>query len=310
MLDCPHRTIQGNLSFLQISIHSFPPMRKEILFSFCLFCAACTADKTQKDSTTSKEDSLLSHYELRMTSLGKQIDFFTHRLPPYAMLNEKSPLIMAKVKKLTTERNNMVYRLLHDHLPKGKNADILLKDNYALTPLQVEELLRITPDSLKKKDELRRLLQFAKAENHTAPGKPFIPFTLSTLEGREIVLQDVVHTHRMTFIDFWASWCVPCCQELPQLQKLYTHYKPQGLTIIGISLDTDHAHWRNAVYKYALTFPQASDLKGMDSPVAKAYFTQSIPRNFLFNSRGTIIGKNLSMEELEEMLRRELRIPY
>lgn len=66
-----------------------------------------------------------------------------------------------------------------------------------------------------------------------------IDFTMTSMDGTEQSVSTLAAKHRITIIDFWASWCGPCRQEMPQLVELYNAYKDKGLGVIGVSLDEE-----------------------------------------------------------------------
>jgi peroxiredoxin len=117
--------------------------------------------------------------------------------------------------------------------------------------------------------------------------------SLSSFKGKYILL------------DFWASWCVPCREESPHLVKAYENYKNRNFTIISISLDNekDKQKWINAFKNDGMLWTQLSNLKGyIDDPVQALYSVQGIPDNFLINSEGKIIARNLRGDDLEKKL--------
>ena len=65
--------------------------------------------------------------------------------------------------------------------------------------------------------------------------KPVPQFTLSSLDGKTVSMKNL--SNKVVVIDFWATWCGPCREEIPHLNKLYSDYRGQGLEIIGISMD-------------------------------------------------------------------------
>jgi thiol-disulfide isomerase/thioredoxin len=65
--------------------------------------------------------------------------------------------------------------------------------------------------------------------------KPVPQFTLSSLDGKTVAMKDL--SNKVVVINFWATWCGPCREEIPHFNKLYSNYKGQGLEIIGISMD-------------------------------------------------------------------------
>lgn len=250
-------------------------------------------------------NDLLQSYYSKLYTYQKQIDFYSHRIPPYTYLNKNSALVIAKIKKLNADCNTLVWNTIYKNRLNPIAVILLLRDNYLINSKQIEELIRLLPRNIQQLPKIKNLQKNSIEDNHTALGKVFIDFTLNNLNGHPVIMKDVIKTHRLTFIDFWASWCIPCCKELPKIEELYRKYKKHNLTIIGISLDTDYNQWHSAVYKYHLTYPQLSDLKGFESEVAKKYYLRSIPRNYLVNQNGTIVGKDIPADALEDALKNE-----
>ncbi|MDQ2721283.1 MAG: AhpC/TSA family protein [Bacteroidota bacterium] len=92
-------------------------------------------------------------------------------------------------------------------------------------------------------------------------------------------------------IDFWASWCDPCIENLPYLEKLKKEYISDSIQFVSVSLDTRSNDWKKAIEKYHLTGLQLSDLKGFNGlvPVYCKVVT-SIPRYVLIDKSGKIIN--------------------
>jgi thiol-disulfide isomerase/thioredoxin len=99
-------------------------------------------------------------------------------------------------------------------------------------------------------------------------------------------------------VDFWASWCGPCMEEVPHLKQAYDKFHGQGLEIYGVSLDNDNDKWLGAIREHGMGWVQVSDLNGFDNLAAKDYAVQSIPSNFLIDAQGRIVAKNLRGEDL------------
>ncbi len=131
-------------------------------------------------------------------------------------------------------------------------------------------------------------------------------FAQSSAQGDLIKLS--AYSGKYVLLDFWASWCGPCRKEHPDLLKAYGLFKDKNFEIISISLDNNKEAWLKAITKDGLTWPNVSDLKGMQNEVAILYGVQSIPANFLISPDGKIISKNLSGKELSEVLKELLEI--
>jgi thiol-disulfide isomerase/thioredoxin len=105
-------------------------------------------------------------------------------------------------------------------------------------------------------------------------------------------------------VDFWASWCLPCRNENPNVVKAYNKYKDKGFTVLSVSLDAESskAAWLKAIASDGLTWTQISDLKGWKSEAAALYGVSSIPQNFLIDPNGVVIEKNLRGDDLQKKL--------
>lgn len=125
-------------------------------------------------------------------------------------------------------------------------------------------------------------------------------FTLPDINGNEVSLSD--YKGKTVLLTFWASWCPTCRAENKHLAEVYPKYKNEGFEILGVSLDRSKTNWEKAVEKDGITWPQVSDLQGVDSPVATKYGVYATPTTFLIDSAGVVIGKNLRGEELDQKL--------
>lgn len=136
----------------------------------------------------------------------------------------------------------------------------------------------------------------------TQEGMPYIDFTLQTPEGESCPLSSFVGNFKLVMIDFWASWCSPCRNEMPNLVKLYAEYASKGFEIVGVSLDRDLESWKQGIAELGITWPQLSDLAYWDCAAAALYGVAAIPTTVLIDQNGTIIARDLRDEALAEKL--------
>ena len=137
-----------------------------------------------------------------------------------------------------------------------------------------------------------------------AVGQPAPTFESLTPDNKPVKLSDFQGTY--TLVDFWASWCVPCRQENPNIVAQYHAYKEKGFTVLGVSLDDNPGAWMRAIKDDGLEWTQVSDLQQWGSEVVGLYNIRAIPTSYLLDPKGIIIAKNLRGEELAAFLKKTL----
>ena len=125
-------------------------------------------------------------------------------------------------------------------------------------------------------------------------------FSLADTSGNIINLHSY-HGNYFLF-DVWASWCKICRQENVKFLELYKKYRSEGFEILQISLDESELEWKRAIEEDKILWTQLSDLKYWDSKVVDLFNISSIPFNYLVDSNGIIIARNLDGVELGKQL--------
>lgn len=111
---------------------------------------------------------------------------------------------------------------------------------------------------------------------------------------------------KVVLVDFWATWCVPCVAELPNIIKAYNKHHRTGFEVIGISLDQDEQKLKSFLKAKEIPWAQYFDGKGWQNKLAVKYGIDSIPATFLLDRQGKIIAQDLRGEALEEALTKAL----
>jgi thiol-disulfide isomerase/thioredoxin len=142
------------------------------------------------------------------------------------------------------------------------------------------------------------------------PGSPAPDFAVVSMRGDSIRLSNL--NGSLVFIDFWASWCLPCRKQNAELVKIQDKYRAlarrKGLPIVfvAISMDTHPEFWRLAITKDNLSQrSQVCDFKGWESPLVKSYKIRRIPSSFLVGTDGKIMAKNIWGAALDAALAEE-----
>ncbi len=126
------------------------------------------------------------------------------------------------------------------------------------------------------------LNQFKAEAGYLAPR-----FTLRNLQGNLEGLDD--HAGKVIVVNFWATWCAPCVEEMPSFETLYRRFRAQGLTVLAISLDKDGSEKiQEFVDKHKLSFPILLDAEGV---AEKLYPSFTIPFTYVIDKQGRVAAR-------------------
>jgi peroxiredoxin len=127
-------------------------------------------------------------------------------------------------------------------------------------------------------------------------GLPAIGFSALSDKGKKITLDS--YKGKVVLLDFWASWCAPCRNEMPNVKKAYSSFHDKGFEIIGVSLDDKKHKFESYMNTQKMPWLQIFDGKGWKSEVGQLYAVNSIPATYLLDRQGKIRYKNLRGKEL------------
>ncbi len=168
------------------------------------------------------------------------------------------------------------------------------------------KLINKLPDERRKRPAIQQIEASIQLTAKTSEGATIPNFSQLTPDDKPLSIMTEVEKNKVTILDFWASWCGPCRQEMPFMLQLYEANKNRGLGIVGISLDKDKNAWVSAIKNLKLPWPQMSDLKYWDNDVAKAFNVTSIPHTIVVDQKGKILRRGLRGEELKAFIESEL----
>lgn len=168
-------------------------------------------------------------------------------------------------------------------------------------------------DQLPKKSRESALGQLAKQRIELSTsdvggyeGDRAFDFERNDADGKRLWMSDHLSQGGPLLLDFWASWCAPCIEQMPKVRQLYDKYSERGLRIIGISVDDDPAAWRKGIEQHGLArYPQVLSEEPSDEElffdelanIADRYEVESIPCYVLVGSDGKIIARWQSLDE-------------
>ncbi len=117
-------------------------------------------------------------------------------------------------------------------------------------------------------------------------------FTGELNDGSTVNLRD--YHHRFVLLNFWATWCVPCLKEMPDLEKAYQKMGSKKLIVLAVGMGEDKSSISKFAEKHDFTFPMIAD---STLEIARLYGVENIPITYLINPEGVIIGRALGIRE-------------
>ena len=103
-------------------------------------------------------------------------------------------------------------------------------------------------------------------------------------------------------LNFWATWCPPCKDEMPDLQTAWAEYQADGVTFVGVAYNDETAAVQAMLTRFNVTYPQGMDVNG---DIAAAYGITGVPETFIVDQRGNVaaiyVGP-VSADELRAVL--------
>lgn len=230
--------------------------------------------KQSQEASQKKDSAAVTSIEKQIESLDKQIN---QRTETYIISHPKSLISLNQLQGMT----------------------------YSTPYAELTKLFTGLDTSLQNSVMGKKLSGQLAIMEKTSAGKPALAFTQNDVNGKPVSLSDF--KGKYVLLDFWASWCGPCRAENPNVLKAYNQFKDKGFTVLSVSMDDDAAKWKEAVAKDHLPWTQISDLKGWKNAVGQQYKIRAIPSNFLLDTNGIILARNLRGEDLEKKLAEVLK---
>jgi peroxiredoxin len=120
------------------------------------------------------------------------------------------------------------------------------------------------------------------------PGKPAPDFTLPDREGVQRSLQQ--YGGNLIFLNFWATWCIPCREEMPAMEQLHQAFQSQGLVILAVNLKESPDQVKAFFDQHRLSFTALLDANGS---VFRDYQVMGLPTTYLISREGTLLARGV-----------------
>lgn len=125
-----------------------------------------------------------------------------------------------------------------------------------------------------------------------APGTAAAPFDLKTLDGRSVQLADL--KGKVVLVNFWATWCGPCKEEMPAFERLRQRLDPERFALVTITTDMQRDGIKHFLANLNVQLPVLFD---EDQDVSRAYLVRALPTTVLIDRQGTVVGRAVGPRE-------------
>jgi peroxiredoxin len=182
------------------------------------------------------------------------------------------------------------------------SACLLYKNRKKLNSYELKSLLTVLDKKLYSSKYIDKLVR----ADRNQIGMKASDFTLLDVDSKSVQFSEI-SKGKLTLLEFWASWCPSCLGDNPRLERLYQQYKAQGFLIVGVSQDPSVDVLRKSIEKDGISWINLLDVNGNDA-VTELYNIELLPANILIDAAGTVIAKDISIDELQEQCEKLLPV--
>ena len=215
----------------------------------------------------------MSLYDMNSDNYKAHMKYFAEH---YADRNS----VLVALSRLNYDENENLINASLDNLIKVSPASATLAENYKKTQAE-----------LKERRERMKI------------GNPAPMFTFKTVKGKNSDISK--YKGKVLVLDFWASWCGPCRQEIPNMKKYYEEFKGKDVEFLSVSIDAKKKDWEKAMNEEKMAWPQGWTEDGGKN-VMELYQFSGIPFILVLDKDGKIFAKSVRGEAIRQAVEKAL----
>jgi len=175
-------------------------------------------------------------------------------------------------------------------------------ESYYLSPKTMDSALKILAKHFKHTSLYKKVAIYVEQSKKLIDGKKLFAFTAKDLNNETVASETFVGQKAYTYIDFWASWCIPCRKSIRTVRSIYDKIDTAHIQFVSISFDEDVASCKKAIAQDDIIWKNLIDINGFKGTIAKAFNITAIPSSILLDKEGKIIHMNMADEKLIQFL--------
>jgi thiol-disulfide isomerase/thioredoxin len=217
---------------------------------------------------------------------------------------------MVLMNEALSRHKDDLYNRAHEEMTKALAATpnfpkALYVDGLALAHLKQDDAAKAQferfiamrpPEDPERQRAVRYISEPELARARMAP-----PFAVTTLDGQRISLDDL--KGKVVLLDFWATWCGPCREALPHMQKIAKTFQGEPLVVLSVSLDSNEQKWKAFITEHEMTWQHCRD-GGFEGPLSRLFSVNAIPHTFTIDADGVLQDERIGDASIEGKLKK------
>ncbi|RKR81793.1 peroxiredoxin [Mucilaginibacter gracilis] len=248
--------------------------------------------------TGSKTNDEAVAYALKLKSLNDEEASLN--LQYHKLTGDKEVELEEKIAGIAKQKKTIANAYIATHKQSAFSLNLVTEFSRLGNYEDVAKMYNMLSPQVKSTSAGKRVASRLAILKRSAIGEKMINFTEKDTNGTAVNFS--AFKGKYVLVDFWASWCYPCREEIPNVIQAYNTFKDHNFTVVSISLDDVRKRWLTSLATLKMPWIQLSNVKGWDDELPVYYGIKGIPSSLLIDPEGVIIAKDLRGVALNKKL--------